>query len=147
MFDNLLTVLGAVLPALFESHDSPPNFPVCGGHNRIDISGGSGARRFEQFYDSSADVVVVLGHVCQVGHCSSSIFSPRNERGGGGGWRSLHSTVCVSQISMAIPWAIDADWFISRADVFETSAVICGMSLFRLSVNSVASWLAREIET
>jgi hypothetical protein len=48
---------------------------------------------------------------------------------------------------MAIPWTIDADWFISSADVFETSAVICGMSLFKSSVKSVASWLAREMET
>jgi hypothetical protein len=35
----------------------------------------------------------------------------------------------------------------SRAEVFETSALSCGLSLAMSSVNTVASWLAREIET
>jgi hypothetical protein len=48
---------------------------------------------------------------------------------------------------MAIPWAIDADWFISSADVFEISALSCGPSLATSSVKMVASWLAREIDT
>ena len=46
-----------------------------------------------------------------------------------------------------IPWAIDGDWLISSADVFETSTLSCGLSLVMSSVKSVASWLAREMET
>jgi hypothetical protein len=36
---------------------------------------------------------------------------------------------------------------ISRAEVFDTSAPSCGTSFAMSSVKSVASWLAREIET
>jgi hypothetical protein len=39
LFNKLLTVFGTVLPALFESDDASPNFPVCSGHDRIYISG------------------------------------------------------------------------------------------------------------
>jgi hydroxylamine reductase (hybrid-cluster protein) len=46
-----------------------------------------------------------------------------------------------------IPWAMDGAWLNSRAEVFETSALSCGLSLAMSSVNTVASWLAREIET
>lgn len=60
---------------------------------------------------------------------------------------SLHSTDCIRQISIPIPWARDGDWLISSAEVFETSALSCGLSLFMSSVKSVASWLAREMET
>jgi hypothetical protein len=48
---------------------------------------------------------------------------------------------------MAIPCAIAALWPISSAEVLEMSALSCGLSLARLSVKSVASWLAREMET
>jgi len=47
---------------------------------------------------------------------------------------------------MPIPCAMDGDW-ISRAEVLETSAVSCGQSLAMSLVKTVASWLAREIET
>ena len=44
------------------------------------------------------------------------------------------------------PATMDGGW-ISRAEVFETSAPSCGPSLVMSSVKSVASWLARETET
>ena len=46
-----------------------------------------------------------------------------------------------------IPWKSDGPWLISRADVLETSAASWGLSFFMSSVNRVASWLAREMET
>jgi len=77
LFDKLLTVFGTVLAALFERDDAPPNLPISRGHDRIDISGGSRARRCEQLNDSSADVVVIVGHDWQIGHRNSSISRPR----------------------------------------------------------------------
>ena len=41
---------------------------------------------------------------------------------------------------------MDGDW-VSRAEVLETSALSCGVSFAMSLVNTVASWLAREIET
>jgi len=46
-----------------------------------------------------------------------------------------------------IPREIDGTWLNSRAEVFETSAPSWGLSLSRSSVNIVASWLARKMET
>jgi len=56
------------------------------------------------------------------------------------------SLFVARQIPISIPWAIDVDW-ISRAEVLETSALSCGLSLARSLVKSVASWLAREMAT
>jgi hypothetical protein len=42
--------------------DPPPDLPVGGRHDRIDIPGGSRAGCFEQFDDSGTDVVVILGN-------------------------------------------------------------------------------------
>jgi len=135
------------IAALFEHDDAPPNLPISGGHDRIDISGGGGARRFEQLNDSSADVVVIFGHDWQIGHSKSSISCPSIEVGRNEGWRSLHSTVRSPQIPIPTPCAMDGAWLSSRAEVLETSELSCGPSLVMSSVKRVASWLAREMET
>jgi hypothetical protein len=62
---------------LLRFDDSPPNFPVGSGHNRIDITGGGRARRFEQFDDSGTDIVVIVWQDYLVGHRDSSILCPR----------------------------------------------------------------------
>jgi hypothetical protein len=147
LLDKLLPVFGTVLPALFESNDASANLPIRCGHDRIDISGGSRAGRFEQLNNSSADVVLILGHDWQIGHRNSSISCPRIERERNEGWRSLHSTVRGAQIPIPTACAMDGGWLSSRAEVLETSELSCGLSLVMLSVKRVASWLAREMET
>ncbi|MGA2252868.1 hypothetical protein, partial [Terracidiphilus sp.] len=59
--------------------------------------------------------------------------------GGYGGQSGLYSADCRSQIPMLIPWAIGCDALTSRAEVFETSALSCGLSLVMSSVKTVAS--------
>jgi hypothetical protein len=49
-------------------NDSPSDFPVRSGHNRIDIPRSSRARPFEQFDDSGTDVAVTLGNACHLRH-------------------------------------------------------------------------------
>ena len=46
-----------------------------------------------------------------------------------------------------MPWATDEAGLISKAEVFDTSAPSWGPSFAMSSVKSVASWLAREMET
>jgi hypothetical protein len=59
-----------------------------------------------------------------------------------------HPTNLAGQIQIIpIPWAMDGVGEISRAEVFETSALSCGLSLFMSSVKRVAPLLARETET
>ncbi len=56
---------------------------------------------------------------------------------------------CLSDFADPHPQVSDVEgvWLISMAEGFETSAFSCGRSLATSSVNIVASWLAREIET
>jgi len=60
----------------------------------------------------------------------------------------IHSLQGVTWLvqQIPIPRALVGAW-ISRADVLETSELSWGLSLVMSSVKSVASWLAREMET
>ena len=49
--------------------------------------------------------------------------------------------------NIAMLWLIDSVWLTSSAELLDTSALSFGLSLLISSVKSVASWLAREIET
>ena len=58
-----------------------------------------------------------------------------------------HRVVASLLQPIPIPCESDVPWSIPSADVFETSVLSCGVSLVMSSVKSVASWLAREMET
>jgi len=53
-------------------------------HDRIDILSSGGAGCFEQFNDSTADIVVVLGHDCEVGYRNPPRLQLLSKRYNGG---------------------------------------------------------------
>jgi hypothetical protein len=65
----------------------------------------------------------------------------------GGGGRTLRIAICNSQTSIPIPRTTEGVRLISIAELFETSVLSFGVSLVMSFVNSVASWLARDMAT
>ena len=82
----------------------------------------------------------------------SSLYSCCYDHGSnfhGRGQSGHDGAACIDHILTLMPTsgATGVVWPISRAEVLEISMLSCGLSLVISSVKSVASWLAREMET